>query len=143
MIAMQLARNAACQSPDPTTKVGAAIISVSTGRLISSACNTLPEGVRTDVINRFERPEKYYWIEHAERRAIYLAAKHGCAVGGGIIYVSGGFPCADCARAIIQCGIVKVVAEYAASNVEHWRDIYERSRSMLREAHVAFDVVEL
>jgi dCMP deaminase len=139
---MEAARVAANSSPDPDTRVGAAIVSGILERILSSACNTLPDGVGTDGGKRLLRPEKYYWIEHAERRAIYLACKEGRSLEGGTIFISGGFPCADCARAIIQCGIVGVFSEYEANNVHHWRDHYLKSKVMLQEAGVRVDVLE-
>lgn len=48
--------------------------------------------------------------EHGERNAIYNAARHGIKLEGASIYLSGGgLPCDDCARAIIQAGIVEVI----------------------------------
>lgn len=41
---------------------------------------------------------------HAERRAISHAARDGIALDGGVIYLTGWFPCADCAKSIIEAG---------------------------------------
>jgi deoxycytidylate deaminase len=57
---------------------------------------------------RLVRPTKYLWIEHAERNAICNAARAGTATEGCTIYVEI-MPCMDCARAIVQAGIVQVV----------------------------------
>lgn len=46
---------------------------------------------------------------HAERRAISHAAKDGISLTGGIIYMSEWFPCADCAKSIIEAGIASLV----------------------------------
>ena len=53
---------------------------------------------------RQERPEKYYWFEHAERNSIYNAARIGVSTKGSKMYMTCGVPCADCARAIINAG---------------------------------------
>jgi dCMP deaminase len=53
------------------------------------------------------RPTKYLWIEHAERNAICNAARAGTATEGCTLYVEL-MPCMDCARAIVQAGIVEV-----------------------------------
>jgi dCMP deaminase len=54
------------------------------------------------------RPMKYLWIEHAERNAICNAARAGTATDRCTIYVEI-MPCMDCARAIVQAGIVEVI----------------------------------
>lgn len=45
--------------------------------------------------------------EHAERNAIYWAARRGVALAGSQIFTTDS-PCVACARAIIQSGIIKV-----------------------------------
>ena len=69
--------------------------------------NSLPKGViKTD--ERIKaRPKKYAYIEHAERNAIYAAAKAGRCTKNCVM-VCPWFACADCARAIVQSGIRKV-----------------------------------
>lgn len=51
---------------------------------------------------------KYIWIEHAERNAIYQAARLGLCTDGCTLAVEL-VPCIECARAIIQAGIAQVV----------------------------------
>lgn len=46
---------------------------------------------------------------HAERRAISYAARDGIALNGGSIYLNEWFPCADCAKSIIEAGIARLV----------------------------------
>lgn len=46
---------------------------------------------------------------HAERRAIYHAIGHGVPLRGGTIYMSEWFPCADCAKSIIEAGLARLV----------------------------------
>ena len=54
-------------------------------------------------------------------------------------------PCAECARAIVQVGITRVVVDGAsladADFAERWGDEAEVTREMLNEAGVALDVV--
>ncbi len=63
---------------------------------------------RNDVPERLVRPTKYLWIEHAERNAICNAARAGTATEACTIFVEI-MPCMDCARAIVQAGIIEVV----------------------------------
>jgi len=46
---------------------------------------------------------------HAERRAISQSSRDGVAFDGATIYLSEWFPCADCAKMIIETGIEKLV----------------------------------
>jgi len=95
------------KSKDRSTQVGAVI--VKEGRIpIVMGYNGFPRGVGDEVEARHERPAKYFYTEHAERNAVYAAARNGIALLGSGIYVTG-LPCADCARAIIQAGIVEVL----------------------------------
>lgn len=50
-----------------------------------------------DLPNRFQRPIKYMYFEHAERNAIFTAARHGIRTDGATLYVQA-LPCVDCAR---------------------------------------------
>jgi dCMP deaminase len=103
---MDHARGAATWSTDRSTKVGCAIVGPGNVLLVSD-CNSFPEGVR-DVEVRHQRPAKYKWTEHAERNAIYRAARRGISTEGCHMYLPW-FPCMDCARAIVQAGITELV----------------------------------
>ena len=92
-------------SSDLNTQNGAII--VNNGEIISMGANSIPLNVKIDD-NRLKRPDKYNYIEHAERNAIYNAAKQGKSTYGATMYCPW-FACTDCARAIIQSGIKKVV----------------------------------
>ena len=81
-------------SDDPNTQVGCLFINNS-NEIIAKGANTLVAGC-TNTKERTTRPAKYSWLEHAERNAIYSAARTL-------------MPCVDCARALIQCGASKVV----------------------------------
>jgi dCMP deaminase len=78
--------------------------------ILSTGYNGLPRRVSALPDNRHDRAagEKYLWFEHAERNAIYNAARIGVPLAGARIY-SNLFPCADCTRAIIQSGIVELI----------------------------------
>jgi dCMP deaminase len=89
-------------SPDTSRKTGCVI--QRGDRTLMHGVNTFPRGVKP----RLSKPEKYAFTEHAERNAIYEAAQFGVALDGSTIYVNW-FPCADCARAIVQSGIKKLV----------------------------------
>lgn len=104
---LSICKVVATRSKDPHTQVGC-IIAGPAHEIRSTGYNSLPRGIRDDVAERLERPTKYLWMEHAERNAIYNAARCGTTLDGCTIYIEL-MPCMDCARAIVQAGIREVV----------------------------------
>lgn len=92
-------------STDHDTQTGTVIVKKK--KILVKGANHTPEKVDL-TIERKERPLKYSFIEHAERNAIYDAAKKGIKLEGSILYTPW-FPCAECARAIIQAGIEEII----------------------------------
>ena len=134
----ELVRRAAACSRDTSTKVGAAIMAPDM-TLVAMGHNDLPLGVK-DTPERRERPKKYLFTEHAERVAIYSALRQRASCDGCVMFVTH-FPCADCARAIIQAGIEMVVhlpidEDYSSRYKEH----IEAAGQMLAEAGVSVGV---
>lgn len=99
---IELARTAARRSKDPSSKVGAVIVK---GNTLVAGYNGFPRGVR-DFVSRWERPHKYDFVVHAELNAI-LNAPFDCT--GATLYLTHFGPCNECAKAIIQAGIRRVV----------------------------------
>jgi dCMP deaminase len=95
------------RSKDPNTQLGCIIVGPA-HEIRSTGYNSFPRGINDNVPERLVRPTKYLWIEHAERNAICNAARAGTATDKCTIYVEI-MPCMDCARAIVQAGIVEVV----------------------------------
>jgi dCMP deaminase len=134
---LDLARNIGSWSKDRSTKVGC-VIAGSANQILAAGYNGFPRGVDDDVDERHDRPGKYLWTEHAERNALYNAARHGVGLLGATIYVPW-HPCADCARGVIQSGIMTLVtAELPPddSRTERWGDQISIARIMLLEAGV-------
>ena len=126
------------KSKDNRTKIGAVIVGKDK-EIVSTGYNSFPRGIEDNKKERQERPEKYYWFEHAERNAIYNAALIGVSTKGCTMYLTCGIPCADCARGIINAGIIRIFAvrdEEAKSQKS--KDSAERSMEMFKEA--GFDV---
>lgn len=93
-------------SEDSSRKVGAIVVGGG-NETIGIGFNGLPRNVDSTPAHRHDRAtgEKYLWYEHAERNALYNTIRAGGRVSGATMYCSS-FPCADCARAIIQTGIL-------------------------------------
>ena len=136
---MSLLGPIASRSLDPNTQVGV-LVAGPEHEVRATGYNSLPRGVE-HFTERLERPEKYLWIEHAERNAIYAAAKVGTPLQGCTIYQPL-LPCMDCARGIIQAGIVRVVYdlkrqdEFAKASPK-WAPDFARVLVLLDEAGVA------
>lgn len=100
---------AAERSKDPSTQVGACIVS-DDNRILSTGYNGFPQGCSDDTFpwNRDAGlgETKYNFVVHAELNAILNAG--GKSLVGSRIFVSL-FPCHECAKAIIQSGVKEVV----------------------------------
>jgi len=124
------------KSKDERTKIGAIIVGKDK-EIVSTGYNSFPRGIDDDKSERQERPEKYYWFEHGERNAIYNAARIGVSTKGCTMYLSCGVPCADCARGIINAGIVRIFCERGeGAKGKKWDESAERSWEMFNEAGV-------
>ena len=135
-----LAELIASWSKDRSHKVGAVVVNKRNSEL-SHGYNGFPRGIDDTIDKRHERPDKYYWTEHAERNAFYHAAYEGISLRDGTIYVTL-FPCADCARGIIQCGIDRVVAPRPNFDHHQYGESFKVSVEMLDEAGVKVEYVE-
>jgi dCMP deaminase len=133
------------RSKDPNTKVGCVIVGPH-NEIRSTGYNSFPRGLDDNVPERKDRPEKYLWIEHAERNAIFNAARVGVPLDGCVIYMQG-LPCTDCARAIIQSGIKKII--YDAKEWAKWTsakynsELLDKSVRMLTECGVEIESVNI
>lgn len=129
------------KSKDSSTQVGCVIVG-SGGNIISTGYNSFVRNINDGVEYRQSRPEKYYWMEHAERNAIYNAARSGVSLLNSTLYVSG-IPCHDCWRGIIQSGIRTVVVSDIGSEyyIKNWSESCQRGLEMVRERNQYFDPV--
>lgn len=101
---LDLARHVATWSKDPTTKVGAVIVD-SKNRVVSLGYNGFPRGVDDSEERYNDRDMKRLFVCHAERNALDNAPG---PVEGCTLYCTH-CPCNECAKSVIQNGIVKVV----------------------------------
>lgn len=133
---LRCAYKIAAQSHDPSTQNGALIVDTDTLSLLSSGCNNFPIGVEESP-ERWERPAKYQYVEHAERRSIYRAALSGKETMRQTM-VCPWAACADCARGIICAGVTKLVRHKDASDrsPDWWVDSIAVADTMLHEAGV-------
>lgn len=134
---MRAALEAARESPNRVRQVGARL-ELADGTTIT-ACNTFPAGVR-DLPERHEGDGRFVWMEHAERHAIFAAARRGIATAGARLTTTF-FPCIDCARAIVDAGITCVETPPPAFDDAVWGEAFVRSSVILEEGGVAIEHV--
>ena len=143
-----LARHIAVWSRDPSTQHGC-VITGPNNEIRTTGYNGLPRGVDLydDESIITQRPEKYYWFEHAERNAVYNAARIGIALEGCTAYVTAPM-CADCGRALIQAGIQSIFIPHdhclgkGFQVGTRWEESCLRAMTMCNEAGVDYTVIE-
>lgn len=141
--AMEAALAVAAESDDLSTQTGAVVAAMepatftATQRILGRGANNMPSGV-LDTPQRRERPLKYSVREHAERAAIYDAARRGNQTLRSVM-VSVWAGCADCSRAAIGAGVEAFISFpwRPDTTPNHWDDDILLGREMLTEAGVA------
>ena len=133
---MAMARFVAQKSKDQSVKVGVVIVGPD-NEVRSTGYNGFPRGIDESFPSRWERPIKYQFVEHAERNAVYNAARIGVSTRGCTAYMESP-PCADCGRALIQAGIKKIVVttNNPFKNRADWAQSIEFAMNLLREGGV-------
>jgi dCMP deaminase len=138
-----IAHQVKLKSKDRYTQIGAVVVG-SDNQIVSTGYNSFPRGIDDSVDERQERPEKYYWFEHAERNSLYNAALIGVSTKECTMYLTCGIPCSDCARGIINSGIKKIVCERVGGAVGNlWDEHAKRSIEMFNEAGVKIEYYEM
>lgn len=112
-------------STDPSTQ-NAAVLYDAQGCVLAEGWNCFPNGFE-ETPERWGRPQKYQYVEHAERNSIYCAARLGVATKGATM-VAPWAACFDCARAIIQAGITTLIrhddcTKMGEKNGINWDDL--------------------
>ena len=108
-IYMEMAHSIKKMSPDAETQVGAIMLS-SEDRLISSSFNGFLRGAIDDTLpkTREGNPNKYEFIQHAERNMLYNCAYEGIRTKGTKIVCTLS-PCTECLRACYQAGVKSII----------------------------------
>ena len=132
---INMAALVASRSKDVSVQVGAVLTQDKT--IISTGFNGFPRNCDDEKLMKLDRPEKYEWICHAEENAIINCTRNAVASNGGTIYITPMYPCAKCARAIVQAGIQRVVCQ-ATIKKEKWTKAFEVSKQMFDAANIEF-----
>ncbi len=122
------------RSKDPSTQVGACI--VRDNKIVGIGYNGLPSGCSDDDFPWDKEGDfldtKYPFIVHAELNAILNSIKDD--LKGAYIYVAL-FPCNECAKAIIQSGIKRII--YLSDKYSD-SEIFKASKIMLDSSGVTY-----
>lgn len=134
---LNIAENVKLKSKDESTQIGAVIVGTD-NEVLSTGYNSFPRGIDDNVKERQERPEKYFWVVHAELNAILNAARVGTKLKGSTIYLTSGLPCSNCARAIINAGVEKVYCKRVCTtkNKDKWDKEQDVTRVMFEETNI-------
>lgn len=126
----------AAKSKDKSRKIGCIIVGPE-NEIRTTGYNNMPRGCDDTVELRHTRPEKYLWFEHAERNAIYNAARHGASLKGCKAYVNLP-PCMDCARGLVQVGITTVITPPVPANDPKFAADFDRIGQLFHECGVTW-----
>jgi len=150
---MNLVYLIAMRSHDPKTHVGAVIVKPDNS-IVSTGYNAFPYGVidcwREECKDklcekcRTERPYKYFFFSHGESNAVLLAARNGHSTTGCRMYTNG-IPCTNCAKAVIQAGIIEVITDkqWTTDANSKWKEEAEISKQMFFEASVKLREIDV
>ena len=131
-------------SPDPSTKNGAVLIGRD-GSILTYGVNRFPTGVAETESRLTDKETKYRLVVHAENGAVFNAARHGKIVNGATLYCPF-YACSECAKAIVQSGIIRVVghAQLMALASAHttWVKSITDAWDVLHEAGVQCDLYD-
>jgi deoxycytidylate deaminase len=134
-------------SQDPNTRTGVVVIKnpkiFSLDNILFKGANRLPTGVKYED-SLVVKPKKYDMIAHAERDCIHKAHYNNISLKGGIMF-SPWLPCAPCAEAIINSGIVKVVMHKEINDITNagtgkdWGDSQKNALELFEKAGISYE----
>lgn len=134
-------------SDDPKSKLvlqsGVGALIVRGTDIIARSANVLPprlKEVHTEQDKTISEEERYHFVEHAERSAIYSALLSQQNLSGATIYCSR-FACSDCARAIVWAGISKAVFATGYGAEQRWQVSQRAAADILRLSGVTVRIL--
>lgn len=138
---MKMAHLIASKSKDRSIKCGCVVVGEG-NMVLTTGYNGFPRGVDDTNEEYHKRPAKYIWTEHAERNAVYNAARNGIKLLDSRAYITG-HPCHECARGLVQAGIVEVIVPTNNDDLfedkelrTDWKALSVKARDIFKEAQV-------
>ena len=131
---LELAKQIASWSKDPSTQVGCVVVGPDR-EIRSTGFNGLPRGIEDSEDRLNNREIKYPMICHAEENAIMHAARIGISLKDCTAYVTWP-PCTRCARSLIQAGVSEIIYPKGIDIPDRWIQDFDLSLKMFEEAAV-------
>lgn len=129
---LDVARSYAMLSEDKAHRISA-IAFDDKYNIIGTGYNGLPRGVK-HLPERLEKPLKVEFTAHAEENLVSQAAYRGQSLKDSTVMVTSRFPCAPCARKLIQSGVKLILAPYPVDG--NYLESNRIARTMFEEAKV-------
>lgn len=149
---LQMALHCASMSKDPSTQVGAVIVSPEY-YVLGTGFNGFPRGVDDTAARYADRETKLKLVVHAELNAILACARHGIRLRGAAMYTAcrdvatgriwGGPPCMRCSVETIQAGITNLIGYPLATAPERWKPGQTEALAILNEGGVHYEELEI
>lgn len=138
---MNVAEAFAQMSKDKSTKVGCIILAAESNHTLTAGFNGFPRGIDETVESKWERPDKYFFVSHAESNAVSQAAKTGAPLDKSTCVVTM-FPCCECCKLLIQSGVSRIITKEPTDELkERWGTSFQYSKQMFQEAGVVLQYV--
>lgn len=133
----ELAKLISTWSKDPSKKIGVVAIG-NKGQILSTGYNGFARNIpdSEDILNN--REEKYKYIIHGEQNAIYNACLNGISLENSTLYIYGLPICHECANAIIQVGVTKVMMQYQGDVSNKWNESSKLAKKNMKRAGITF-----
>jgi dCMP deaminase len=132
---LSLSKEISTWSQDPSKQIG--VVIVDKDNIVKSlGFNGFPRGIKDTKLRLENREDKYKYMVHGEQNAIYASSINGVSLKNTTIYVYGLPVCNECAKAIIQVGITKVICQYPNPLPDRWVESSKIAEDLFREAGV-------
>ena len=130
---LRIAEEVRSWSKDPGTTVGCVL--VKDRRILATGYNGFPASLSDHLPLYEDRDYKLAVVVHAEKNALFNAAKNGANTESCTAYVT--FPpCSQCAAALIQAGVSLVVCPNPSESPDRWKANFKIASDILSEAGV-------
>lgn len=136
---LNLAKEIATWSKDPSTKVGC-VITKNVNQIVSLGYNGFPRGDEDLISDYFDRQVKYTKIIHAEENAINHSIINGYSdLKGCTVYTYPFQPCKDCASRLTKLFPDRIVSLNArGKHLFRWRASFDVAKKIFEDNLIDF-----
>ena len=139
---LNIAKEVSSWSKDPSKKVGSVAID-SQRNILSVGYNGFPRNIE-DSQDKYLDPEtKANLVVHSEANLIYNASFNGISLKGSTLYVYGLPVCSECAKAIAQVGIIRIVTPSYDAIPDKWKKSNKLSIELFKELGIDYECIHL